>query len=285
MSYGLTLHHQCGHAECAFQFGTFRRGRSAGPEVVGQEIRRGHIFRLRMVSKPNVYERFDLSRSKTEVIGSMTKIRLVLLSLLAVLAVSAIASASASAVMPAFTTAAGGLITGLLKITSTHTENAILTSKIAGVPIEIVCAEEHGSGWIENSAATGMGLSFALVHYLSCTMPKPAAGNCLVKNMLVHVTAHDLLILNGTGFRDEFAAEPGPNFTEITVESCSNSALDGTFPVKGTALAEVNNANLTLEFTETSGSTLKLGLIAATYTDTVKVEMENGGGIMVESGS
>jgi hypothetical protein len=217
----------------------------------------------------------------------MSKIRLILLSLLGVLAAGAVASASASATMPAITDGAGNLITNHLEITALKTgtsPESVLKSKLAGVNIEIVCEHEQVTGWILNTGDHALG--FSLAHYLKCTMPKPAAGNCKIQNELIHVETHVLVLLGGgTGFKQEFHPEKNPYFTLIVVQSCSNVALNGTFEVNGFAVAEANNTTLELNFTETSGSNLKFGGNAATYTDKIKPEMVGGGGLMVENGS
>jgi hypothetical protein len=217
----------------------------------------------------------------------MSRIRLVLLSLFAVLAVSAVASASASAVMPAYTNEAGALITGKLEVlTKKVGGNAVLKGTLAGVKVEVLCTEEHGTGWVENSASTGMGLDLALLHYLKCSFVKPPGKLCKVANELVHVQlVHSLLLLGGpTGYLVDFYTDISPNFTEIVVNGCENVSLNTSYPVAGSARALANNTNLTLEFTAESGSELTFGGNPATYTDELKVEMAGGGGIMIENG-
>ena len=243
----------------------------------------GSIYYVPDQTDPTLHHEFRSIPDRMEVIGSMSKIRLILLGLSAVLAVSAVAAVSAAAtVMPAYTSTNGSLIAGLLKILGTHLGNAVLAATLAGVSFEIVCAQEHISGWIENSTVTGMGLSFGLAHYLKCTIPKPA--ECKVHNELIHIPTHDLLLLTASGFSDEFRPE-GTVFAEVTIESCSVGALNGTFTVTGFAVGVVNNNASEAEFTNTSGSSLKFGGNAAKYTDVIKIEMEGGGGLMVENGS
>jgi hypothetical protein len=217
----------------------------------------------------------------------MSKIGLRFLSLLAVLVVGAVASAPASAVMPAFTNEAGSLITGKLEVlTKKVGGNAILKTTIAGVKMEILCTEEHGTGWIENSASTGTGVGLALLHYLKCTFTKPPGKGCKVENELIHVQlVHSLLLLGGsTGYLVDFYSDTGSIFTELSINGCENTSLDGQYPVAGYARAIANNINLTLEFDTESGSELTFAGNPATYTDIIKVEMAGGGGIMIENG-
>jgi hypothetical protein len=217
----------------------------------------------------------------------MFRVRLVLLSLLAVLVVGAVASASASAVMPAYTNEAGSLITGKLEVLSKKVGgNAVLKGTLAGVKVEILCTEEHWTGWIENSASTGMGLGLTLMHYLKCSFVKPPGKGCKVENELIHVQlVHSLLLLGGpTGYLVDFRTDISPNLTEWPVNGCENASLNGKYPVAGSARALANNTNLTLEFTAESGSELTFGGNPATYTDTLKIEMAGGGGLMIEGG-
>jgi hypothetical protein len=214
----------------------------------------------------------------------MTRLKLLMITLLVAVAASGIMSASASATMPAVTTASGALITNHLEILALKSGNAVLKSKLAGVNLEIVCEHEHVTGWILNTGDHALG--FSLAHFLKCTMPKPAAGNCTIQNELIHVEAHFLLLLGGgTGFKEELHTEKNPYFTLLVVQNCSNAALNGTFEVNGFAVAEANNTTLELEFSETSGSALKFGGNAATYIDKIKPEMLGGGGFMIENGS
>ena len=219
----------------------------------------------------------------------MSKIRLVFLSLLVALAVSSFASASAFATMPAYTNPNGTLLVGHLKVLSLKaagTGNAILEGTLAGVKVTIECKEEHGLGTINNLGA--MGESTATVHYLKCVVAAPAGQNCKVLNELVLVNpTKDLLLLltPSKGYRDDFSPETGNIFTEISINSCTTEALNGTFKVTGTAAAEVNNATSSLEFNKTSGSALKFGGNHALYTDTIQVLTEGGGKIGVENGN
>jgi hypothetical protein len=211
----------------------------------------------------------------------MSKIRLVLLSLLAVFVASAMASASASATMPAYTTPSGALITNHLEFLALRVVgNSVLKSTLAGVKIEIACEHVHVDGFILGT------LGLALAHYLKCTMPKPAESGCLVHNELVFVHTHTLLLLNGSGgYKVLFAPESG-NFTEITIDGCTNTGLNGTFPVEGSVAALVDNTNLELLFHKESGDELKFGGNAATYEDKIKpLMLGSSEGIMVEDGS
>jgi hypothetical protein len=209
----------------------------------------------------------------------MSKVRFIFVSALAVVAVSAVAVASASAVMPAYN------ISSLLSVESTKltAANAVLEGTLAGVTIKIECATEKGSGEIENSAVTGVGLSIFIFHYTSCVVAAPAGQNCLISNRLILFVYHDALSLHGGSgfFLDRFGPATGTTITTINIDNCTTTALNGAFNVTGTAGALVNNANSGLEFTATSGSALKFGGNPIIYRDAALVLMTGGGAITV----
>jgi hypothetical protein len=183
--------------------------------------------------------------------------------------------------MPAYTTPSGALITDHLEFLALRsTGNSILKITLAGVKIEIRCEHAHVDGWILGT------LGLALAHYLKCTMPKPAESGCLVHNELIFMHMHSLLLLNGSGYKIFFVPKGG-NFTEVTVDGCTNTGLNGTFPVEGSVAALANNTTLELEFHRESGGELTVGGNAATYEDKIKPLMvvSGSGGFMVEDGS
>jgi hypothetical protein len=191
--------------------------------------------------------------------------------------------------MPCYLSENGALVAGTLKIElkkAAGSGQAKLEGTLAGIGVLIECEEEHGAGTIENSATSDMGESAVEVHYKKCHVVRPEGQGCLVLNELINVaSAHGLLLLQGTSFRDDFSPATPPTFTTISIDGCSNSNLNGKFKVNGTASALVNNAISSLEFSSTTGSNLTFGGNLATYTDTVQVLMEGGGKIDVEGGS
>jgi hypothetical protein len=203
----------------------------------------------------------------------MSRLKLASISILGLLIAFAIAPTYASAESALWANEEEEFEVGA-RLTTAYTGagTMLLKGKIAGVNVEIACTEEHSLGWIENSASTGMGLGSAPLHYLSCSMLKPAGGNCKVQNSLVGLTTRHLTVVPGEEVQDEFTPETGSNLGEIVVESCSNSALNGTYPLTGSATAEIKNETSSLEFTEKSGSKLKLAANTATLVSTVDME-------------
>jgi hypothetical protein len=157
------------------------------------------------------------------------------------------------------------------------TGNAKLEGTLAGVTVVVECEEEHGGGWVENSTTTKTGLSSNPNHYLKCKVTAPSGQNCLISKELILFAAHDLLTLSGEKVRDEFLPESGTVLTTIHMDNCTTTALNGSFNVTGRMTAEVNNEKSYLEFSSTSGSSLKFGGNAATFTDSDAIAMEGGG--------
>jgi hypothetical protein len=212
----------------------------------------------------------------------MSRLKMLGLGLLALLAVGAMASASASASGPyVYTAGSSEPLMGALELTATQSGTSELKGVIAGTAITIQCEEGHSEETHgENVLTTGiehfLGLTF--FHFLKCTVTKPAGKGCLVENGLVRVHSHILGLIIGGVPRIRFAPLAG-NFANINIDGCSNSALNGSFPVAGFAQAIPNNTSSKLEFTEGSGSGLEFAGNAATFIANFAVEMTGGGAL------
>jgi hypothetical protein len=208
----------------------------------------------------------------------MFRTRLILIGCLSALAVYATVPAYASATNDIWISGGEGLKEGVrLNVESKGLGNAVLKGTLAGVKVTIECGEEHGGGWVENSTTMGLGLDS--IHYLKCKVTAPAGQGCLVKNELILILAHDLLILPSEKDRVELLADSGTTLATINTDNCTNSALNGSFSVAGSLVGEVNDSTSSLEFTGTSGSGLTFGGNSATLTSTLEQVMEGGGAI------
>jgi hypothetical protein len=166
---------------------------------------------------------------------------------------------------------------GSLELQITQIGNAKTNVSLAGIAIEIVCETSTSTAApIENVLTPGvehfLGLHF--VHFLKCKVVKPAGQGCLVKNELILVHVH---ILGVSGPLVHATPEGGNPIALITIDGCSNSALNTTFSAEGSLSAIPNNTNSTIEYTASSGSELRLGGNAAKFTAIFQDEMKGGG--------
>jgi hypothetical protein len=166
----------------------------------------------------------------------MTRIRLIMLSLLATFALGAVGSASASA-DPCPHAAEGDVAVchagleweGTLKVKSPSSK---LVGFIKAKAIIIVCKKDTGTVTIEDSGKTKFTITFE-----ECKGEGSIAG-CTIPN--IKFNGKDQLLtktLATERLEDELAPETGTTFVEIKVEKC---ALEGTYPVKGTQVCEVD---------------------------------------------
>jgi hypothetical protein len=179
----------------------------------------------------------------------------------------------------------GVLVTGHLHVVISAASTQTLKGTLAGVKVTIVCEEAHGLGTVNNLHA--MGESLGTLHYLKCTVTAPANQFCLVHNELVitEPTKNLLLLLPATGgYRVDFSPETGTIYTTIIIDNCTTSALNGSFPVEGSAGAEAKSSSSILEFTATS-SELTFGGNAATYTGKLHVLTLGGEPVLIENGN
>lgn len=214
----------------------------------------------------------------------MSRLKLAFLGLLALLAVSAVTSSSALAVEGGpYVYLQGGAspLMNSLQLEASQSGSATLTGTLAGAAIEISCEEGHAeSTSVENILPVHL-LGLSIFHFLKCKVLKPANKECLVLNELVLVHSHILGLYVGGIPRVQFAPE-GPDFTLINIDSCSNSALNGAFPVTGFAVALVNNTSQLLEFHKESGSGLEFAGNPAKFTANFTVAMLGGGALEIK---
>jgi hypothetical protein len=212
----------------------------------------------------------------------MYRLKMIGLGLLALFAVSAVASASASASGP-YVYAAGSSepLMGALALAVTQSGNSELKMVIAGTALNITCEEGHSEETHgENVLTAGIEhfLGLTAFHFLKCTVTKPAGKGCLVENGLIRMHSHILGLIIGGVPRLRFAPLAG-NFANINIDGCSNSALNGSFPMGGFLQAIPNNGSSKLEFNESSGSEPVFAGNAATFVANFAVEMTGGGAL------
>ena len=163
----------------------------------------------------------------------MSTFRSVLLSLFAVLAVSAVASASASALV--YLVGNMEVLAGEKFLTlSEQTGNAVLKS--TGADVEVTCAKNKGTGFIESG-----GASLALNLFAECTVQKPSTSCKVIEP--VHLEAVGKLVTEGGITLDAFKPVSGTKFAELEFTSCSLEKIE----VEGMTRADVET--LTMELT------------------------------------
>lgn len=140
---------------------------------------------------------------------------------------------------------------------------SILKGVISGVVTEIQCPEVHGEGTFENklSGEEHFATAEGRLHYTGCVVTAPAGKGCIVKaegGVEGTITTENLLGTTTKEMSAEIKPKEGTTFTTIRIEGCSVGALNNTFPVQGSLVAQINGATLTSTHAEiTTQGTLK----------------------------
>jgi len=150
-------------------------------------------------------------------------------------------------------------------------ESAVLLGTIAGIPIELTCSTVASTGTFQNNVAgevhsiTGSNI---VITYTGCVVKKPAEKGCVVtggtiKTNTLTVASKEMTLV--------FSPPASGIFTEISISGCSVAALNGTFPVKGTAAAVPNGATLSTTDAGTTSTLTFAGQKAGlTQTETIR---------------
>jgi hypothetical protein len=137
--------------------------------------------------------------------------------------------------------------------TTTAAEPAVLLGTIAGIAVELKCTTVSSTGSLKNvltgevHSISGTGI---VITYTGCTVVKPVNG-CSVKNGTITTNS---LTAASKEMGIVFSPPTSGIFTEITLQGCTTSALNGTFPVKGSATAEPVGATLKTTDAGTTGT-------------------------------
>jgi opacity protein-like surface antigen len=142
---------------------------------------------------------------------------------------------------------------------------------LAGVSVEVTCeGVTNTSGSDEQIEEGGVkkvkGKEMVLV-YSKCGVVKPAGKGCKVKGGgFTSKSLKSLAAPSGETSSVKFEPESGTEIAPIALESCSLATLNSTFSLAGSFTGVVPKSERSLlEFTATSGSSLKLGGNSATY--------------------
>jgi hypothetical protein len=140
--------------------------------------------------------------------------------------------------------------------------SAILKGSLSGVVTEITCGELHGEGFLENKETASKEMYIHLegkLHFTNCVVKAPAGKGCKVKEETITTGE---LTGSSEGLSGELKVTPkeGSTFVSITIEGCSISALNNTFPLTGSFKAKSSGATLTTTHADiTTQNTLKFG--------------------------
>jgi hypothetical protein len=121
-----------------------------------------------------------------------------------------------------------------------------LKGKLSGVETELECTGLSGEGELMNNSGEGTEWveGKGKIHYTGCSVTKPAGKGCKVKGS--KVDTEELSATTKGQAASKLAFSPvGEKFANITIEGCSVAALNNTFPVTGSLVADTNGATTT----------------------------------------
>ncbi|MGD9736128.1 MAG: hypothetical protein AB7V58_11060 [Solirubrobacterales bacterium] len=156
-----------------------------------------------------------------------------------------------------------------------------LLGSLSGVVTELQCTEVSGAGELTNSevgetkSVTGTGV----ITYESCSVTKPSGKGCVVKGGTVVTKTLKGTTVGVAAERLKFEPNSGTTFAEIEIEKCTIGALNNTFPVTGSLVAETTGATTTSTHAGiTAQGTLKFGGVKAGLEGALTIEdtEENG---------
>jgi hypothetical protein len=127
---------------------------------------------------------------------------------------------------------------------TTSSSTAKLKGVAGGVEPEIQCSNVSSeSGVMENKeeGATMWAQGTGTLVYKGCGVTKPAGKGCVVNSGTVKTKT---LAASTKGLTNQLKFEPagGTEFASVTIESCSVSGLNKTFPVTGSLIADTSGA-------------------------------------------
>jgi hypothetical protein len=147
----------------------------------------------------------------------------------------------------------------------TPTSNFVLSATVGGVNFAITCTglEAPGLALTNKEEAGSMFVtSTSKSKFTGCSVTAPKEKGCTVPAAIETVELKSKTDASGN---TKYEPSTGTKFVTIPVTKCSTEALNGEKEVTGTAQSSRKTAS-TQAFTATSGSALKFGGQAATFT-------------------
>lgn len=151
-----------------------------------------------------------------------------------------------------------------------------LEGTISGIETAIECTGVEGSGFVENTKEPMSAIGSTALKYSGCTVTKPAGIGCKVKEGKIN---GEETTFKATGAEAvEVKPSSGTKLASITIEGCSTSALNKTFPLTGHYVVKPRGATwATTHFEQTTQGTLVFGGQAAGQNLVLTLMMANGG--------
>jgi hypothetical protein len=153
-------------------------------------------------------------------------------------------------------------------IEGTATATAQLKYTFAGVAVNITCKKADTTAGVENPVGGLQGTTASSTLTLTeCTVDAEEVTGCMVKNS---GGTSGTIVISGviaevlTSSTIQVEPFSGTQLVTLVIEGCSNGLLNTSLALSGHANG-VQNATNEIEFTETSGSSLTVGVHAAKF--------------------
>ncbi|HET7444810.1 MAG TPA: hypothetical protein VFJ57_09150 [Solirubrobacterales bacterium] len=162
---------------------------------------------------------------------------------------------------------------------TTAARSETIKGTISGINTEITCNEEHGEGTLENKTVSGemVVAGEVLWHFTICEVKAPAGKGCKVSGG-TFTTSQLTSTTQGQGDGVKFAPKEGTKIADIKIEGCSVAALNNTFPLTGSFVAQTSGATQASTHVEvTTQNTLKLGGQKAGFEGAITTEGHSAG--------
>jgi hypothetical protein len=161
---------------------------------------------------------------------------------------------------------------GTTEVTATNAKTASgttaaavgkLKGSLAGVETEIQCTTDKSIG--AKITVTLFHITVDIIFGKSgCTVTKPAGKGCVVSGGTIETNELQATTLGQTAGHVKITPAKGTEFASIKIEKCETPALNNTFPVTGSLVANASGATIsTTHAAITAQETLEFGGVEA----------------------
>jgi hypothetical protein len=153
-----------------------------------------------------------------------------------------------------------------------------LSGTLAGVATELECTGVSGTGSLTNAASSVTGTG--KLTYTGCVVLKPAGKGCKVTGGTVKTEELKATTVGQAANKLKFEMV-GTKFANVEIKECSTTALNNTFPVTGSLIANTNGATTTTAKAEIeTQNTLKFGGNKAGLGGAITISDSKGGTVL-----